>query len=121
MNPLAEEMRRTAFQKSAVLKIPPADALQFAAAFLKERGYRAGPAGRPNQLFVLGGAEGGLPRVTGEIGARANVGKAGTTLVTVDGAGVRLGPILRELLTALRTESKARSGGVSPRLRSGSS
>ena len=109
MNPHAEEMRRTAFQKSAVLKIPPADALQFATAYLKERGYRAGPAGRPNQLFVLGGAEGGLPRVTGEIGARANVGKAGTTLLTVDGSGERLGPTLRELVMAIRAESKART------------
>ena len=113
MNPHAEEMRRTAFQKSAVLKIPPADALQFAVAFLKERGYRAGPAGRPNQLFVLGGAEGSLPRVTGEIGARANVGKPGTTLLTVDGCGERLGPTLRELVTAIRAESKARTTGIS--------
>ena len=109
MNPHAEEMRRTAFQKSAVLRIPPTEALRYATTYLKDRGYRAGPAGRPNQLFVLGGAEGGLPRVTGEIGARANVGKAGTTLLTVDGCGERLGPTLRDLLLALRAESKART------------
>jgi hypothetical protein len=113
MNPHAEEMRRTAFQKSAVLKMPPADALKYAIAYLKERGYRAGPAGRPNQLFVLGGAEGGLPRVTGEIGARADVGKAGTTLLTVDGCGERLGPTLRELVAAIRAESKARTAAAS--------
>jgi hypothetical protein len=112
MNPHAEEMRRTAFQKSAVLKIPPADALQFAIAYLKGRGYRTGPAGRPNQLFVLGGAEGRLPRVTGEIAARANVGKAGTTLLTVDGCGERLGPSLRELVWAIRAESKARTSAT---------
>jgi hypothetical protein len=111
MNPHAEEMRRTAYQKSAVLKIPPAETLRYATTYLKERGYRAGPAGRPNQLYVLGGAEGSLPRVTGEIGARANVGKAGTTLLTVDGCGERLGPTLRDLVLALRAESKTRTAG----------
>jgi hypothetical protein len=109
MNPHAQEMRRTAFQKSAVLKIPPGDALRYATTFLKERGYRAGPAGRPNQLFILGGSEGSLPRVTGEIGARADVGKPGTTLLTVDGCGEQLGPTLRELVLAIRAESKARA------------
>jgi hypothetical protein len=104
----SEEMRRTAFQKSAPLKLAPAEALQYATTYLKERGYRAGPAGRPNHLFVLGGAEGGLPRVTGEISARANVGKPGTTLFSVDGCGERLGPTLKELLSALRLESKSR-------------
>ena len=101
-------MQRTAFQKKAVLKIPPAEALQFATTFLGERGYRAGPAARPGQIFVLGKAEGSLPRVTGEIRAQANVGKAGTTLVTLDGFGVKLGPTLKELLAALRAESKAK-------------
>lgn len=105
-------MRRTAFQKSAVLKIPPVEALQYATTFLKQRGYRAGPAGRPNQIFVLGGPEGNLPRVTGEIGARANVGRTGTTLLTVDGCGERLGPTLKELLAAIRAESKARISEV---------
>lgn len=101
-------MQRTAFQKKAVLKLQPTEALQFATTFLLERGYRAGPAARPNQLFILGKAEGGLPRVTGEIRAQANVGKPGTTLITVDGFGQLLGPFLKELLAALRAESKAR-------------
>jgi hypothetical protein len=101
-------MHRTAFQKKAVLKISPADALRYATTFLASRGYRAGPAARPNQIYVLGPAEGGLPRVTGEIRAQANVGKPGTTLLTVDGFGERLGPTLKELLAALRAESKAR-------------
>ena len=96
-------MRRTAYQKSAPLKLAPDEALQYATTFLKERGYRAG------HLFVLGGAEGGLPRVTGEIAARANVGKPGTTLLSVDGCGERLGPTLKELLAALRLESKSRA------------
>ena len=112
MNPHIEEMRRTAFQKSAVLKLSPTDALQYATTFLKERGYRAGPAGRPNRIFVLGGPEGILPRVTGEIGARANVGRAGTTLLTVDGCGERLGPALKELIAAIRAESKAKSSAT---------
>jgi hypothetical protein len=104
----SEEMQRTAFQKKAVLKIPPADALRYATTYLAERGYRAGPAARPNQIFVLGAREGSLPRVTGEIRAQPNVGKPGTTLVTVDGFGERLGPTLKELLASLRAESKAR-------------
>ena len=104
----ADEMQRTAFQKKAVLKITPAEVLQYATTYLKDRGYRAGPAARPNQIFILGAAEGTMPRVTGEIRAQANVGKPGTTLITVDGFGERLGPTLKELLAALRTENKAR-------------
>lgn len=102
------EMQRTAFQKKAVVKLTPTESLAFATAFLTERGYRAGAAARPNQAFVLGKAEGILPRVTGEIAARANVGKPGTTLVTIDGFGEQLGVVLKEMLAALRAESKAR-------------
>ena len=109
MNMQNAELKRTAFQKKAVLKLAPADALLFATTFLKERGYRSGPAARPNQLFVFGGAEGQFSRVTGEISARANVGKPGTTLLTVDGFGERLGPILKELIAALRAESKLKT------------
>jgi hypothetical protein len=103
------EMKRTAFQKKAVVKLTAAETLAFAIAFLTERGYRAGAAARPNQAFVLGKAEGMLPRVTGEIAARGNVGKAGTTLVTIDGFGEQLGQVLKEMLVALRAESKART------------
>ena len=109
METIRQEMQHTAYQKKAVLKMTPADVLQFATTYLSERGYRAGPAARPNQLFVLGRAEGSIPRVTGEIAARADVGRKGTTLVTVDGFGERLGPTLKELLAALRAESKSRS------------
>lgn len=109
MSSVQDEMRRTAFQKSAPLKLSPDEALRYATTYLKERGYRAGPAGRPGHVFVLGGPEGGLPRVTGEIAARANVGKPGTTLLSVDGCGERLGPTLRDLLAALRQESKSRA------------
>ena len=101
-----DELSRTAFQKKAVSKLPPDAVLDFAIDFFKERGYRAGRTGRPNQVFVMGGAEGILPRVTGEIAARPNVGKAGTTLVTLDAAGERLGPAMAEFQKALRAAGR---------------
>jgi hypothetical protein len=104
-----EEMQRTAYQKKAVSKIAPSAVLDLAIAYFKERGYRAGRTGRPNQVFIMGGAEGGLPRVTGEVTARPDVGKAGTTLVTMDAAGERLGPIMREFHLALRQQGRAQS------------
>ena len=79
-----------------------------AIAFFKERGYRAGKAARPDQIFVMGGAEGALPRVTGEVAARADVGKPGTTLVTLDGFGERLGPAMQEFAAYLRARTKER-------------
>src|SRR3712207_4629896 len=96
MNAYDEEMRRTAFQRKVVSRLPPAEVLGLAIAFFAERGYRAGRTGRPNQVFVMGKAEGGLPRVTGEIAARADVGKPGTTLVTMVAVGERLGPAMAE-------------------------
>ena len=104
---LNEELTRTAYQKKAVSKLPPDAVLDLAISYFKERGYRAGRTGRPNQIFVMGGAEGLLPRVTGEISARPNVGKAGTTLVTLDAAGVRLGPAMAEFQKALRAAGRA--------------
>jgi hypothetical protein len=97
-----EEMKRTAVQKNAVLRIAPAEVLDLAIAFFKERGYRSGQMGRPNHVFIMGGPEGKLPRVTGEVSARANVGKPGTTLVTIDAAGERLGPTMADFLVHLR-------------------
>lgn len=103
-----EEMARTAYQKKAVSALTANEVLDLAIAFFKERGYRSARTGRPNQVFVMGGAEGGIPRVTGEISARADVGKPGTTLVTLDGFGERLGPALAEFNAHLRALSKAR-------------
>ena len=100
------EMQRTAFQKKAVTRLGPDVVLDLAIELLTASGYRAGRTGRPNQLFVLGGREGTLPRVTGEITARANVGKPGTTLVTIDGFGERLGPALKAFYTELRARSR---------------
>ncbi len=103
------ELKRTAFQKKAVVKLSASDVLELARPYFSERGYRATPTGRPGYLLVMGKAEGALPRVTGEIAARQNVGKAGTTLVTVDAAGEKLGPEMKAFLAWLRAESKARN------------
>jgi hypothetical protein len=102
-----EELARTAFQKKAVSKLPPNEVLDFAISFFKEKGYKAARTGRPNQVFVMGGREGLLPRVTGEVTARQDVGKAGTALVTLDAAGERLGQIMGEFQKALRAAGKA--------------
>lgn len=104
------EVKRTAYQKKAVSRIPAGEVLDLAIAFFKERGYRSGKTGRPNRIFVMGGREGGLPRVTGEVSARADVGRAGTTLVTLDAFGERLGPAMAEFHRELR----ARRSTVSP-------
>lgn len=103
------ELKRTAFQKKAVVKLSANDVLDLAKSYFFERGYRANVTGRPGYLLVMGKAEGVLPRVTGEISARQNVGKPGTTLVTVDAAGEKLGPEMKAFLAWLRAESKTRN------------
>jgi len=102
-NPWDAELRRTAFQKKVVSRLPPGEVLELAVAYFAERGYRAGRTGRPNQVFVMGKGEGVLPRVTGEVAARADVGKPGVSLVTLDAAGERLGPLMAEFARHLRT------------------
>lgn len=101
-----QEMVRTAFQKKAVSRLPAGDVLDLAIGFFAERGYRAGKTGRPNQIFVMGGSEGSLPRVTGELSARADVGRPGVTLVTMDGFGEKLGPTMDEFYQELRKRRK---------------
>ena len=100
------EMKRTAFQKKAVSRMPAVDVLDLAISFFKEQGYRSGKTGRPNQVFIMGGREGILPRVTGEISARADVGRPGVTLVTIDGFGERLGPAMHAFTAELRSRRK---------------
>ncbi len=102
MDAYNEDLKRTAYQKKAVSRLAAAEILDRAVAFFTERGYRAGRTGRPNQVYVMGKAEGGLPRVTGEVSARADVGKPGTTLVTMDAVGERLGPAMAEFHRSLR-------------------
>jgi hypothetical protein len=89
-------LKATAYQKKAVSRIPASEVLDLAITFFSERGYRASRTGRPNQVYVMGGREGALPRVTAEIFARADVGKPGTTMVTMDAAGEKLGPTMAE-------------------------
>ena len=108
MDAFNAELARTAFQKKAVSKLPPNEVLELAIVFFKEHGYRSAKTGRPGQVFVMGGAEGALPRVTGEISARKDVGKAGTTLVTLDASGERLGPTMAAFLAHLRQLGKQR-------------
>lgn len=101
---IAAEMRRTAYQKKAVARMTADEVLDFAIDFFKEHGYRAGRTGRPNQAFVMGGKEGLLPRVTGEIKVQAEVGKARVTMVTMDATGQKLG----ETMEAFHKELRAR-------------
>ena len=104
---LNAEMKRTAFQKKAVSKLPPEMVLDLAIEFFKSRGYRSARTGRPNQAFVMGGREGILPRVTAEISARKDVGKPGVTLVTLDAIGEKLGPAMGEFYQELRKRRQA--------------
>jgi hypothetical protein len=118
------EIQRTAYQKKAVSRLPAAEVLDLAVAFFKDRGYRSGRTGRPNQVFVMGRGEGGLPRVTGEVSARADVGKPGTTLVTLDAFGERLGPAMADFHRELRARrhapaKPAGTAAVPPRAGSG--
>ena len=99
---LDEEIKRTAFQRKLVSRLPPDEVLRLALAFFSERGYRTGRTGRAGQAFVMGKAEGALPRVTGEVEARADVGKPGSTLVTLNAAGERLGPTMASFYEELR-------------------
>ena len=104
---LNAELKRTAFQKKAVSKLPPEEVLDLAIEFFKAHGYRSARTGRPNQAFVMGGREGILPRVTGEIIAREDVGKAGNTLITLDAAGEKLGQTMSEFYQELRRRRKS--------------
>ncbi|HET9013979.1 MAG TPA: hypothetical protein VFN57_00160 [Thermomicrobiaceae bacterium] len=103
---MTAEMARTAFQRKAVTHLPPREALDDAIAFFQARGYRAGRTGRPNQVFVMGGREGILPRVNAEILAQGNVGRARTTMLTISGFGERLQATLREYADHLRDERR---------------
>jgi hypothetical protein len=103
---MRQEMVRTAFQKKAVSRLPAAEVLTLGMEFFKGRGYRTGMTGRPNQMFVMGGREGQLPRVNGEISARADVGRPGVTLVTIDGFGEELGPTMDAFYQELRNQRK---------------
>lgn len=103
------EMARTAFQRKAVARQPAGAVLDSAVAFFTERGYRSGRTGRPNQVFVMGGREGTLPRVTAEILVQPNVGKAKVTMVTISGFGEQLSGHLSDFAASLRAKRPAAS------------
>jgi len=101
-NAIREEMRRTVYQKKAVSRLSGKETLDYAIGFFKERGYRAGLTGRPGQMFVMGGKEGLLPRVTGEIKVQTDVGKGKVTMVTMDSTGAKLQEVMKEFHQSLR-------------------
>lgn len=104
MEEIRAEMRRTVYQKKAVSKLSPKATLDYAVSFFKEHGYRAGLTGRPNQMFIMGGKEGILPRVTGEIKLQLDVGKGKATMVTMDATGEKLHEVMKEFHQSLRQQ-----------------
>ncbi len=106
---ITAEMSRTAFQRTAVARAPVGEAMEAAIAFFTERGYRSGKAARPNQVYVMGGREGVLPRVTAELLFQANVGKGKVTMVTISGFGEQLSTHLAEFATSLRAGGSRRA------------
>lgn len=99
---ITAEMARTAYQKKVVARAEASAVLDGAVAFFRARGYRSDRTGRPNQVYVMGGREGVLPRVTAEILVQPNVGKAKVTMVTISGFGEQLGAVLAEYAASLR-------------------
>jgi hypothetical protein len=97
------ELERTSFQRKVVTQASFDQVVEDAVAFFQARGYRAGRTGRPNQLFVMGGREGGLPRVTAEILIQTNIGKRKTTMLSISGAGERLAEALAEYAGRVRS------------------
>ncbi len=104
-----EEMARTAFKKKAVSQAPMREVFAFAKEWFTARGYRVLPSGRPNQLYIMGGAEGALPRVNGDILAIENVGKGKVTMVTISGFGEQLSTHLADFATSLRAGGSRRA------------
>ena len=110
LHEMAREMERTTFVKKVITDVPAPEVLERAQEYFKERGYRARPSGTPNTVQVRGGAEGGLPSVTGEIGVRTT--NRGRTIVSFSGYGERLSRHLREfhdLMRAMRKSTAARA------------
>ncbi len=103
---ITAEMSRTAFQRKAVSRRPVGETLDDAIAFFKTRGYRSGRTGRPNQIYVMGGREGLLPRVNAEILAQGNVGKAKVTMLTISGFGAELSGHLKDYVAFLRDQRR---------------
>lgn len=103
---IREEMRRTVYQKKAVSKLSAKETMDYAIEYFQKAGYRAGLTGRPNQMFIMGGREGKLPRVTGEIKLQTDVGKGKVVMVTMDSTGEKLHDVMKAFHESLRTIGK---------------
>ena len=101
------EMERTRFQRKAVATGTMQEVMDDAISFFKERGYKSGRTGRPNQIFVMGGREGTIPRVNAEILIQVNVGKGKATMVTISGFGEELSKHLAAYTDHLRQQARA--------------
>src|SRR5699024_4653488 len=99
---MREEMRRTVFQKKGISRLSGDKTLEYAVEYFKNAGYRAGLTGRPGQMYIMGGKEGLLPRVTGEIKIQTNVGKGKVTMLTMDSTGEKLKGVMQEFHQSLR-------------------
>lgn len=102
MEAMKAEMRRTAYQKKAVSRLTGKETLDYAISYFKDAGYRAGLTGRPGQMYIMGGKEGILPRVTGEIKIQTDVGKGKVTMVTMDTTGEKLQEVAKTFHESLR-------------------
>ena len=100
------ELERTKFQRKVVSYDDLETAATDAIAYFKERGYRSGKTGRPNQVFVMGGREGVLPRVTAEILIQVNVGKGKVTMLSISGAGEELSKVLADFADHVREKGR---------------
>lgn len=100
------EMERTAFNRKAVSRVASAEVFTAAGAWFAARGYRVMPSGRPNQIFIMGGPEGALPRVNGDILAVANVGKGKVTMLTFNAVGERLSRHMAGFVDELRAQAR---------------
>jgi hypothetical protein len=104
---MTAEMERTAFQRKAVSRKPANETLADAIEFFKDRGYKSGLSARPNQMYVMGGREGIIPRVNGDIRAQENVGKGKVTMLTLNGFGEQLSQTMADYVEHLRSQRKS--------------
>jgi hypothetical protein len=104
---LNAEMERTGFRKKAVSRAPMAEVFAVAADWFSGRGYRVIPSARPNQIYIMGGPEGSLPRVNGDILAVSNVGKGRVTMLTFNAIGENLSRHMAAFVAELRETARA--------------
>ncbi len=104
---MTAEMERTAFQRKAVSRKPANETLADAIEYFRGRGYRSDFSARPNQIYIMGGKEGVIPRVNGDIRAQENVGKGKVTMLTLNGFGENLSQAMADYVEHLRGQRKS--------------